>query len=139
MIRANEQLKAEFKRTIKWNKYISEMTKQAKTSNLSYLIDPTINKVNRLSVLLFKNEKDRTSFSNYYTPTVEIKDFDGFINGKIFFDVPIKNKEETYGKIIEMSKNYDYTTGSLLDYYYFSNHYKFIAKGLSKQTELKKP
>ena len=40
---------------------------------------------------------------------------------KVFFDVPIKNKEEIYKKIIEMSKNNDYTTGNLLDYKYFSN------------------
>ena len=41
-----EQLKAGFKRTIKWNKYRAEMTNHAKTNN--YLIDPTFNKVNRL-------------------------------------------------------------------------------------------
>ena len=51
------------------------MTKQIKTNNLNYLVDPTFNKVNRLFVLLFKNEEDDTSFSKYYTPTVEIKDF----------------------------------------------------------------
>ena len=69
------QLKTWFKKTIKWNKYRSEMTKQIKTNNLNYLVDPTFNKVNRLFVLLFKNEEDDTSFSKYYTPTVEIKDF----------------------------------------------------------------
>ena len=53
-----EQLKTGFKRTIKWNKYRSEMTKQAKTNNLNYLIDPTFDKVNRLFVLSFENEDD---------------------------------------------------------------------------------
>ena len=43
---------------------------------------------------------------------------------RFFFDVPIKNKEETYEKIIEKSKNNYYTTGTLLDYDNFSNHYK---------------
>ena len=38
------------------------MTKQAKTNNLSYLIDSTFNKFNMLFVLLFENEDDRTSF-----------------------------------------------------------------------------
>ena len=47
-----------FKRTIKWNKYRSEMTNQTKTSHLNYLIDPTITKVNRLFVLLFEKEED---------------------------------------------------------------------------------
>ena len=38
-----------------------------------------------------------------------------------------------------MSKNNDYTTGNLLDYEYFSNHYKLMAINLSKQTELENP
>ena len=67
---------------------------------------------------------------------VEIKDFNVLIDEKTFFNVSIKNKEETYEKIIEMSKNNDYTTGNLLDYEYFSKHYKLIAIDLSKQTEL---
>ena len=54
---------------------------------------------------------------------------------KVVLDVSIKNKEETYKKIIEMSKNNDYTTGNLLDYEYFPNLYKLIVIDLSKQTE----
>ena len=48
-----EQLKTGFKRTIKWNKYRSEMTNQTQNNNLNYLIDPTFTKVNRLFVLPF--------------------------------------------------------------------------------------
>ena len=70
-----QQLKTVFKRTIKWNKYRSEMSNQTNTNNFNYLIDPTVNKVNRLFVLSFENENDRTSFSKYDTPSVEIKDF----------------------------------------------------------------
>ena len=51
----------------------------------------------------------------------------------------VKNKEETYEKIIEMSKNNDYTTGNLLDYEYFSKDYKLIAIDLGKQIELENP
>ena len=58
------------------------------------------------------------------------------VDGKSFFDVPVKNKEEAYERIIEISKNNDYTTGNLLDYEYFSKHYKLIAIELSKQIEL---
>ena len=79
-----EKLKARFKRTIKWNKYRSKMTNQTKTNNLNYLINPTFNKVNRLFVLSFENEEDRTSFPKYYTPKVEIKDFNVLIDGKVF-------------------------------------------------------
>ena len=53
-----------------------------------------------------------------------------------FFETPVKNKEEAYEQIIKKSKNNDYTTGNLLDYEYFSKHYRLIAIDLSKQTEL---
>ena len=52
---------------------------------LNNLIDPTFSQVNRLFVLSFENEVDRTSFSKHYTPKVEIKDFNVLIDGKGFF------------------------------------------------------
>ena len=69
-----EQLKSGFKRTIKWNEYRSEMNNHTKTNHLSYLIDPTSTKVNRLFALSFENEEDRTYFSKNHVPKVEIKD-----------------------------------------------------------------
>ena len=51
----------------------------------------------------------------------------------------VKNKEESYEKIMSIGKNNDYTTGNLLDYEYFSKHYKLIAIDLSKQIELENP
>ena len=79
-----EQLRTGFKRTIKWNKYRSEMTNQTKNNNLNYLIDPTFTKVNRLFVLLFENQNDRTSLSKYYVTNVQIKDFNVLVHGKSF-------------------------------------------------------
>ena len=38
-----------------------------------------------------------------------------------------------------MSKNNDYKTGNLLDYEYFSKHFRLIVIDLSKQTELENP
>ena len=131
-----EQLKTEFKRTIKWNKYRSEMSNQTKNNNLNYLIYPTFTKVNRLFVLSYENETDRTSFPKYYVRKVETKNLNGLIDGKLFLEIPVKNKEEAYEAIIEMSKNNDYTTGNLLDYEYFKGHYRLIAIDLSKQIEL---
>ena len=52
-IKLLEQLKLGFKRTIKWNKYRSQMTIQPQNNNLNYLIDPTFTNVNRLFVLSF--------------------------------------------------------------------------------------
>ena len=134
-----KQLKTEFKRTIKWNKYRSEMSYQTKNNNLNHLIDPTFTNVNRLFVLTFENEDDRTSFSKYYLPKVEINDFNVLIDGKLFFEIPVKNKEEAHEAIIEMTKNNDYTTGNLLDYEYFKDYYQLIAIDLSKQIELDNP
>ena len=96
------------------------MTNQTQNNNLNYLIDPTFTKVNRLLVLSFENENDGTSFSKYYVPNVQIKDFNVLINGKSFFDMPMKNGEETCKQIIQMGRNNDYATGNLMDYEYFS-------------------
>ena len=146
-IKLLEQLKTGFKRTVKWNKYRSQMTVQSNNNNLNYLIDPAFTNVNRLFVLPFQRiagenntTKDyRDSFSHYYVPNVEIKDFNVLIDGKSFFDLPVKNEEEAYEKIIDMSNNNDYTTGNLLDFAYFKENYKLIAIDLIKQTKLKEP
>ena len=115
------------------------MSNQAQNNNLNYLIDPTFTNVNRLFGLSFKNDDDKNSFSNYYVPKVEVKDFNVLTDAKPFFEIPVKNKEEAYEAIIEMSKNNDYTTGNLLDYEYFKDHYRLIAIDLSKQIELENP
>ena len=83
------------------------MSNQTKNNNLNYLIDPTFIKVNRLFALSFKNEDDRFFFSACYTPSVEIKEVTVLIDGKSFFDTPIKNKKETNAAIIEMRRNND--------------------------------
>ena len=98
------------------------MIVQSQNNNLNYLTDPTFTKVNRLLVLSFSRiteEDRRDSFSRYYVPNVEIKDFNVLIDGKRFFDLPVKNKQEAYENIIEMTRNNDCTTGNLLDFAYF--------------------
>ena len=116
------------------------MSIQPQKNNLNYLIDSTFTKVNRLFVLSFprnNNTDSRYSFSNYYVPKVQIKDFNVLIDGKSFFDLSVKNDEEAHEKIIDMSNNSDYTTGNLLGYAYYKKHYRLIAIDLSKQTKLK--
>ena len=51
------------------------MSNQTKNNKLNYLIDPTFTNVNKLFVLSFENEDDSISFSKYYVPKVEMKDF----------------------------------------------------------------
>ena len=70
-----EQLKSGFKRTIKWNKYRSQMTVQPQNNNLNDLIDPTFTNVNRLFVFSFERNimgDNRDSFSDYYITNVEM-------------------------------------------------------------------
>ena len=106
-------------------------------NNLNILIDPTFTNVNRLFVLAYQNVDDRQSFSQFYLPRVMVKDFNVIIDKLVFFDLPIKTEEEeAYEKIIDISRNNEYTTGNLLDYDYFKKYYKLIAIDLSKQQVL---
>ena len=92
-IKLLEQLKLGFKRTIKWNKYRSQMSIQPQNNNLNYLIGPTFTNVNRLFVLSFlrnNNTDSRYSCSNYYVSKVKIIDFNVLIDGKSVFDFPVK-------------------------------------------------
>ena len=104
-------LKSGFKREIIWNKYRSQMTTEAVNNNLNILIDPTFTNVNRLFVLAYQNADDRQSFSQFYLPNVMVKDY-VIIDKLAFFDLPIKI-EEPYEKIIDTSRNNEYTTGNL--------------------------
>ena len=97
--------------------------------NLNHLIEPTLQGINRLFVLAFENDEQRTSNRRYYIPNVKIKDYNVMIGGKNFFDQPIKDNKATYENIrkITTGQGDDYTAGCLLDYIYFKNHYKIIA------------
>ena len=127
------QLKSGFKRTISWNKYVAKPELLAKNANLNHLIEPRFQGVNRLFVLPFENDDQRTSNKRYYIPNVEIKDYNVMIDGKNFFDQPVKNDKVTYENIrkIATGQGDDYTTGCLLDYSYFKDYYKMTAVDLS--------
>ena len=133
-----QQLKSGFKRVINWNKYLSKPESLAQNPNLNHLVEPSFQGINRLFVLAFKNDDDRTSDEHNYLPIVEIKDHNIMINGENFFDQPIKNNKVTYDHIRKFATGQgdDYTTGCLLDYPYFANTYKMIPVDLSKQQAL---
>ena len=73
-------------------------------------------------------------FLKCYISSVEIKYFNTLIDNKPFFNQPVKNKQKAFEKLIEMSKNDDYTTGNVLDYLYYQNSYELIGIDLSKPT-----
>ena len=133
-----QQLKSGFKRVINWNKYLSKPELLRRNANLNHLVEPSFQGVNRLYVLAFENDTQRTSHSGYYLPNGEIKDYNIMINGENVFDQPIKNNKVTYENIrkIATGQGDDYTTGCLLDYLYFMDTYKMIAVDLSKQKAL---
>ena len=71
-----ENLKQGYKRTISWNKHRSVITTQHKNNNSYYIIDVTFRNINRLFFLSLKIDDDdcgRSSFGEYYMPSVEIK------------------------------------------------------------------
>ena len=105
------------------------MTTEAINNNLNILTDPTFTNVNRLFVLAYQN-------AQFYLPRFMVKDFNVIIDKLAFFDLPIKTEEEAYEKIIDITRNNEYTTGNLLDYDYFKKYYKLIAIDLSKQQVL---
>ena len=132
-------LKSGFKRELKWNKYRSQISTEAANNNLNILIYPIFTNVNRLFVLAYQvdnNNDNRKSFLQFYLPRIMIKGFNVIIDKLAFFDLPIKTEEEAYEKIIDISKNDEYTTGNLLDHDYFKKYYKLIAIDLSKQPVL---
>ena len=112
------------------------MTTEAINNNLNILRDPTFTNVNRLFVLAYRTADNRQSFSQFYLPNVMVKDFNVIIDTLAFFDLPIKTEEEAYEKIIDISRNNEYTKGNLLGYDYFKKHYKLIVIDLSKQQVL---
>ena len=85
---------------------------------MNHLVEPSFQGVNRLFVLAFENDAERTSNKIYYLPNVEIKDYNVMIDGKNFFDQSVQNNKITYENIrkIATCQGDDYTSDCLLDY-----------------------
>ena len=118
------QLKSVLKRTMGWKKYLAKPGLLAQNANLNRIIELSFQGVNRLFVLAFENDAQRTSNRRYDIPNVKIKDYNVMIDGKIFFDQPVKNDEGTYENIrkIAAGQGDDYTTGCLRGYTYFKKY-----------------
>ena len=102
------------------------------------MVESSFEGVNKFFVLAFESDTQRTGTKGYYTPTVEIKNCNIMIDGKNFFNQPVKDNEVTYENIrkIAAGQGDDYTTGCLLDYPYFKDSYKMIAGNVSEQQVL---
>ena len=78
---------------------------------------------------MFENDAKRARNKIYYLANVEIQDYNVLIDGKNFFDQPVKNNKIRYENITKIATGQgdDYTTGCLIDYAYFRDNYKMIA------------
>ena len=93
-----QHLKSCFKKAVNWNKYHPRVSVDPKNRYLEFLINPSFQGVNRL-FLSFENNGGRTSYTRYYLPLVEIKNNNVIIDGRKFFDEPVKNNLTTYDNI----------------------------------------
>ena len=69
-----QHLRSAFKRTINWNKNQLKVTTERQKQYLDYLINPIFQGVNRLFVLLFGNNTDRTRRKDYFPPKLQLED-----------------------------------------------------------------
>ena len=94
-----EQLRSGFKRIINWNKYQPKISTERQNQYLDFLIDPSFQGVNRVFVLSFEDEEQKTSYKRYYLPIVRIKSCNVVIDVQNFFDQPVKHRLMTYDSI----------------------------------------
>ena len=97
------------------NKCLSKPELLAQNPDLNHLVEPSFQGINRLFVLAFENDAQRTSNKRCYLPNVEIKDYNVMIDGKKIFDQPVKNNKITYENIRKNATGQGdyYTTGCL--------------------------
>ena len=102
------------------------------------MVEPSIEGINRLFVLAFENDAQRTSHPRYHLPNVETKYYNVMINVENVFDQPVKDDKVTYENIrkIATGQGDDYATGNLLDYPCFKDSYKMVTIDLSVQQAL---
>ena len=84
------------------------------------------------------NKVKRNSHRKSFLPRVNIISYNVLTDGRNCYDQPINDQIKKYDEIrkIATGQGDDYTTGSLLHYHCFRDHYQLIAVDLSKQKEL---
>ena len=104
-------------------------------------LDPSFQGVNRLFVMAYNRgngQPTRNGQSKYYLPRIDLETYNVIIDGRNFYDNPIKSEIEKYRELtkVMIGKGEENSTGSLFDFNYFNKHYKLVAVDLSKQKEL---
>ena len=125
-----------FKRSVFWNEYKNKIeTKKADNNSFTrFPLDVCFQGINRFFVLPFDNTNnadnkvERGSHRKYFLPRVDITNYNVLTDGRNFYDQPINDQIKKYDEIRKNSTGNgdDYTTGRLLDYQYFKDHYQLI-------------
>ena len=145
-----KQLNEGFKRSVYWNSYETKPAKVIEQGkNIYELLNASFQGVKRLFVFAYAiaaplaggNSVDTAGIENnkkYILPRGEIKNYNVLIDRRNFDDQPINDIIKQYDEVRKVSTRYgdDYTTGCLLDYAYFKDHYRLFAVDLSKQKTL---
>ena len=142
-VNLKKQLNEGFKIPVYWKEYKSKIeTKEANDQTVTrFPLDASFQGVDRLLVLAFHNtdgnanQVERNSHRKYFLPRLDITNYNVLIDDRNFHDQPASDKNKNYDEIRKMAtgKGDDYTTGCLLDFQYFKDHYQLIAVDLSKQ------
>ena len=135
-----------FNRPVYWNEYQTKMeTKNLDNDNLTrFTLYAAFQGVRRLFVLAFNNtdgnanKVERNSHKKYFLSRVNITNSNVLIDRRNFYDQPINDLVKQYDEIKKTATGQgdDYTTGCLLDYQFFKDHYNLIAVDFSIQKEL---
>ena len=134
-----------FKRSVFWNEHkIKNEVHTADANNLKrIMLNSSFQGANRLFVLSYvsdggNNAIDVNSKTKYALPRVNLTKFNVLLDGRNNYDQPISDEITKHNKLIKLTtgKGGDLTTGYLLDYKYYKDHYSITACDLSKQKEL---
>ena len=111
------------------------------TNEYRYFLEINFVGVNRLFVLVYTNEdavSKKFKAKRYCLQKGIINSCNAIINGKNFYDQPIDSDIKRYEEIRKLTTGQEEncTTGCLLEYEYFKNHYRLIEIDLSRQKEL---
>ena len=145
-VNLTKHLNEGFKISVYWNKYKSKIViQEAEASKPKrFPLDASFQGINRLFVVAFDNTNngdnkvERDGSRKYFLQRVDITNYNVLIDGRNLYDQPISDQIRKYDGIRKVARRQggDYTTGCLLDYQYFKDHYQLIAVDPSKRKVL---
>ena len=98
-IKLLKQLKIEFKWKIFGNKFLSKVSTQTENQHLDYFIDPSFQGMNRYFILSFGANAEQREHTESFLPKKNTIDYHNVIDGRNFFDQPIRNGIKTHENI----------------------------------------